>query len=372
MSTSLGELALLFGRLGFTAFGGPAVHVSMMQEEVVRRRGWLTDERFLDFVGATNLIPGPNSTELALHIGWERRGLAGLLVAGFCFIGPAVLLTGALAFIYLRYGGLPAVGWLLDGVKPAMLVVVAQALLALGRRAMKTPFLILLAAASVSAVMLGAVEWMVLLGAGLLAVAVSRARLGEVAPMVPLAVVGAPAVTAGAVSSASIFWVFLKTGSMLFGSGYVLLAFMRTELVQQRHWLTEAQLLDAIAAGQLTPGPVFSTATFAGYLLSGPAGAAAATVGIFLPAFVLVALSGPLVPKLRASKAAGAVLDAVNAASLALMGVVTLDLGRAALGTPSQWLIFAASAVLALRFGWGSTVLLALGAVGSVLLHLAA
>ena len=369
--TSLGELAALFARLGLTSFGGPLVHVAMMREEVVRRRGWVDEARFLDLVGATNLIPGPNSTELALHLGWERRRLPGLLVAGFCFITPAVLATLGLAWAYQRYGSLPAVGWVLAGVKPAMLAVVAQAMLPLSKRALKSPLMIFVSVASAAAAWLGVVEWAVLLGAGMVGWLESRPWAKGSPSLLPVAAIAAAPAAATAISPTSIFWVFLKTGSLLFGSGYVLLAFMRTDLVEHHHWLTEPQLLDAIAAGQLTPGPVFSTATFVGYLLSGPWGALAATVGIFLPAFVLVALSGPLVPRMRASKGAGAVLDAVNAASLALMAVVTVELGRATLVDWPSVLIAAAALALAFGLKWSSTRLLALGALASVLLRAA-
>jgi chromate transporter len=310
--TSLGELAVLFFRLGATAFGGPAAHIAMMEDEVVRRRRWLTEERFLDLLGATNLIPGPNSTELAIHIGWERRRWAGLLVAGLAFILPAMAITSALGWIYVRYGTVPAAGWLRYGVKPVILGVVVQALWGLAPRAARTRFLRVLAGACTLAAALGGNELAILFGAGAFSVAVARARSARegggargggaarlLAPLVPAA---ATAGAASGVTLPSLFWVFLKTGSVLFGSGYVLLAFLRADLVQRLGWLTEAQLLDAIAVGQVTPGPVFTTATFVGWVLAGPRGAVVATVGIFLPAFVFVAASGPLVPRLRASR----------------------------------------------------------------------
>ena len=361
--TSLAELAALFLRLGTTAFGGPAAHIAMMRDEVVRRRGWMTDERFLDLLGATNLIPGPNSTEMAIHVGWARRRWAGLVVAGVCFILPAMLVTGALGWAYVRFGARPQARWLLWGVKPVILAVVVQALWGLAPTAARTWPLRVLGVAAATASAFGANELLVLLGCGL-AVAVGRARrapggLAQVMPALPLA---AGATAATAVSASGLFWVFLKIGSVLFGSGYVLLAFLRADLVQRLHWLTEGQLIDAVAAGQVTPGPVFTTATFIGYVLAGPRGALAATAGIFLPAFVFVAASGPLVPRLRASKTAGAFLDGVNVASLALMAVVTAELGRAAIVDAPTVVLAAVAALLLLRFKTSSTWLVLGGA----------
>lgn len=367
--TSLRELATLFLRLGTTAFGGPAAHIAMMQDEVVQRRAWLSNERFLDLLGATNLIPGPNSTELAIHIGWERRRWAGLWVAGVAFIAPAMLITMLCGWAYVHLGTRPEAGWLLYGVKPVMVAVVLQALWGLAPRAASTVWLRVLGAAAVALVALGVDELVVLFGAGLLTVLVtyrgttstddvpSTPKLGFVPLAQALVAVGTNAATPGA-----LFWVFAKIGSVLFGSGYVLLAFLRADLVTRLHWLTEAQLLDAVAVGQVTPGPVFTTATFIGYVLAGPSGALMATVGIFLPAFVFVALSGPLVPRLRASPTAGRFLDGVNVASLALMAVVTLQLAGAALIDVPTLGIAVVSAVLLVRFGVGSTWLIALGA----------
>jgi chromate transporter len=367
--TSLGELARLFLRLGATAFGGPAAHIAMMRDEVVERRRWLSEETFLDLLGATNLIPGPNSTEMAIHIGWQRRRFAGLLVAGLAFIVPAMLLTAACGWAYVRYGTLPEAGWLLYGVKPVILAVVVQALWKLAPSAAKTTRLRMLGAASVLLAALGVNELVVLFSCGAAAIVLARrtsgpapdGALGLLVPVVPaLGVAGAAA--ASAVTLPSLFWVFLKTGSVLFGSGYVLLAFLRNDLVERLHWLSEAQLIDAIAVGQVTPGPVFTTATFVGYLLAGPSGALVATVGIFLPAFVFVALSGPLVPRLRSSRIAGAFLDGVNVASLALMAVVTAELARAALVDVPTVLLGVAAAVLLVRLELNSTWLILGGA----------
>lgn len=368
--TSLRTLALLFLRLGTTAFGGPAAHIALMQDEVVKRRKWLTEQRFLDLLGAVNLIPGPNSTELAIHIGWERRRFAGLLVAGVAFIVPAMLITMLCGWAYVRSGSLPAAGWLLYGVKPVILAVVLQAIWGLAPRAARTWTLRGLAAAVVLLAALGVNELAVLFGAGGLAVILARVRLARPPPLalaLPLAVPAAVAVSTASLSS--IFLIFLKIGSVLFGSGYVLLAFLRADLVLRLGWLTDAQLVDAIAVGQVTPGPVFTTATFIGYLLAGPWGGLVATAGIFLPAFVFVALSAPFIPRLRSSPVAAAFLDGVNVASLALMAVVCVQLGRAALVDGPTVALAGGAAVLLVRFKVNATWLIAGGAVVGLALH---
>lgn len=340
------ELAGLFLRLGTIAFGGPAAHIAMMEDEVVRRRRWLTHEEFLDLLGATNLIPGPNSTEMAIHIGHRRGGWSGLVVAGCCFILPATLMVGVIAWAYVRFGSLPQAEGLLYGVKPVIIAVVVQALWGLGRTAVKNRWLALVGLVGAGLNFFGLNELVVLFGTGIV-VATSRAvsvwRNGTSASRPPVLALmpGFPLASAAGVAGAAAasmpfnlwtLWLFfLKVGSVLFGSGYVLLAFLRADLVERWHWLTEAQLLDAIAVGQFTPGPVFTTATFIGYVLGGETGAVVATVGIFLPAFFFVAVSGPLVPRLRKSAVAGAFLDGVNVASLALMAVVTWQLGATTL-----------------------------------------
>jgi chromate transporter len=371
--TGLGELALLFLRLGTTAFGGPAAHIAMMEDEVVRRRGWLTRQQFLDYLGATNLIPGPNSTELAIHIGHARAGWPGLLVAGVSFIVPAMLIVGAIAIAYVRFGSLPEAGALLYGVKPVVIAVVAQALWGLGRTAIKSPRLAVLGALSVVAVVAGVHELAVLVIAALVMVLVHHRRPGTVA--IIAAVSGAPVALSAATAAAfaapftlwRLFLAFAWIGSVLFGSGYVLLAFLRAEFVERLGWLTEAQVLDAIAVGQVTPGPVFTTATFVGVLLGGPAGGLIATAGIFLPAFIFVALSGPLVPRLRRSAVAGAVLDGVNVASLALMAVVSAQLARAAIVDPVTALLALASGIGLLWFRMNSAWLVLGGGVVGLL-----
>jgi chromate transporter len=347
LRTPLSEIASLFLKLGTTAFGGPAAHIAMMEDEVVRRRGWLTREEFLDYLGATNLIPGPNSTELAIHVGYARAGWPGLLVAGTCFILPAALIVTAIAWSYVRFGALPQVTAVLYGVKPVVIAVVLQALWGLGRSALRTRALYMIGAASTAAVVLGVNELAVLFAAGgVAAIVAARRANGPVDQWGDRAVIGsiglspfaraATSLTATAAGSAifglwPLFLTFLKIGSVLFGSGYVLLAFLRADFVDRLGWLTERQLLDAVAVGQLTPGPVFTTATFIGYVLGGGKGAAVATVGIFVPAFVFVAASGFLLPYLRRSQSARAFLDGVNVASLALMAVVTWQLTGAAL-----------------------------------------
>ncbi|HVN85727.1 MAG TPA: chromate efflux transporter [Candidatus Binatia bacterium] len=366
---SLREIAGLFLRLGTTAFGGPAAHIAMMEDEVVRRRRWMTRERFLDLLGATNLIPGPNSTEMAIHIGHHRAGWAGLAVAGTCFIVPASLVTLALAWAYVHFGTRPQAEALLYGVKPVIIAIVVQALWGLSRTAVKTGPLAGLAALTVAANIAGLNEFAVLLGAGVAAVIMraidARGRFAALSTwgtgIGPVAATAVAAVTP--FSLIGLFLFFLKVGAILFGSGYVLLAFLRADLVDHWHWLTDRQLLDAVAVGQVTPGPVFSTATFIGYHLGGVRGAAVATVGIFLPSFFFVALSGPLVPRLRRSPTAGAFLDGVNVGSLALMAVVTFRLGQAAVVDLATLLLAVASAALLLRLRVNSVWLVLGGAL---------
>ncbi len=359
---TLGQLAALFLRLGTTAFGGPAAHIAMMEDEVVTRRQWLTRDRFLDLVAASNLIPGPNSTELAIHIGLDQRGWRGLLVAGLCFIVPAVAIVMGLGWVYVEYGALPEAKGVLYGVKPVILAVVAQALWNLGRSAIKTWQLGVIAGWSLAAVALGVHELIVLIGAGACACAFLLARKRPVIAFLPLLpIAGASAATT--VTMPALFGFFVKVGSVLYGSGYVLIAFLRTDLVERFKWLTEAQLLDAIAIGQVTPGPVFTTATFIGYLLGGVTGALVATAGIFLPAFLFVALSGRLVPKLRKSATAGAFLDGVTVASLALMASAGFELGRGALIDPITIVVAVIAAVVLILWKVNATWLIAGGAV---------
>ncbi|AFE08347.1 chromate transporter [Corallococcus coralloides DSM 2259] len=346
----------------------------MMEDELVRRRRWLPREEFLDLLGATHLIPGPNSTELAIHLGHRRAGWPGLLVAGVCFIVPAMLLTLAAAWAYVRFGTLPQAGALLYGVKPVILAVVLQALGSLGKTALTTWPRTAVAIGAAVASALGANELLILAVAGGSLAAWSHFRSSpesrSALTLTPFVLDGVTVMAATAPVPASLgglFLFFLKVGSVLFGSGYVLLAFLRADLVERWGWLTEAQLLDAVAVGQFTPGPVFTTATFIGYLVGGTPGAGLATLGIFLPAFVFVALSGPLIPRLRRSRTAGAVLDGVNAASLALMAVVTWQLGRAALVDGWTVALAVLGAVLLLRWRVNSAWLVLGGAAAGLL-----
>ncbi|HZP45610.1 MAG TPA: chromate efflux transporter [Candidatus Binataceae bacterium] len=363
------ELMRLFFRLGVTAFGGPAAHIAMMEDEVVRRRQWLTREAFLDMISACNLIPGPNSTEMAIHIGHRRAGFVGLLVAGISFIVPAASITIVLAWAYVRFGHLPTAAGVLYGIKPVIIAVVLQAIWRLGRVALHTPTLILLAIVATAAAFFGVDEMIVLLGAGVLAILTLRMREGLSAVVAASATaVKAGAATAAPFALGALFLIFLKIGAVLFGSGYVLLAFLQADLVDRTHWLTQAQLLDAVAVGQFTPGPVFTTATFVGYLLGGNLGALAATIGIFLPAFFFVSISGPLLPVVRRSRLAGAFLDGVNAGSFALMVVVTWQLGRTAIVDWPTLALAVASAVLLLRFRLNSAwLVIGGGSIGALL-----
>ena len=366
---TLGQLAALFLRLGTTAFGGPAAHIAMMEDEVVTRRRWLTREKFLDLVAAANLIPGPNSTELAIHIGQEQAGWRGLIVAGVCFIVPAVLIVLGISWAYVEYGTLPAAQGVLYGIKPVILAIVAQALWNLGRSAIRTWQLGVIGAWSLIAVALGVHELLVLIAAGACAIGFALAKRRPAAMLLPLlSLGGAPAATT--FSLPALFGFFAKVGAVLYGSGYVLIAFLRSDLVERFRWITEAQLLDAVAVGQVTPGPVFTTATFIGYLLGGVPGALVATAGIFLPGFVFVALSGRLVPKLRKSATAGAFLDGVTIASLALMAVAGFEIGRGALIDPLTVGITALAAVVLIVWKVNATWLIAGGAVIGVVREL--
>ncbi len=377
--TRLGELARLFFKLGVIGFGGPAAHIAMLEDEVVKRRGWLSREHFLDLVGATNLIPGPNSTEMTMHVGYERRGWAGLFTAGACFILPAALLTGTLGWLYAAYGTLPEVEPFLRGVKPAVLAVILGALWRLGTSALKHWRLLPVGAAVTLTLALGVSEVVALLGGGLFGMlwlvgydALKAGRGLRAGVLVPL--LAAPATARvvawlaqdGPPNEVSLWKLglfFLKVGAVLYGSGYVLIAFLEGDLVQGYGWLTEQQLLDAIAVGQFTPGPVLTTATFIGYVIAGLPGALVATVCIFLPSFLFVALLNPLIPKLRASRYAAAFLDAVNVSAVALMLVVTVELGLVVLDAWTAWLIFALAAVAAFRYEVNAAFLVLGGAL---------
>lgn len=383
----IGALIRLFLRLGSTAFGGPAAHISLMREEVVTRRKWLSEGEFLDLLGATNLIPGPNSTEMAIHIGYLRAGFLGLVIAGTCFILPAALIVAILAWGYVEFGSLPEITGILYAVKPVIIAVVGQAIWMLSKSALKSPFLMTLAVGSFASALSGLDELVLLFGAGILTGLVrwgTLARIGEgprvTSLLLMIFTVLALVIVPAALSShfpdgvervpfapSTLFLFFLKIGSVLYGSGYVLLAFLQGGLVDNWHWLTQAQLLDAAAVGQVTPGPVFTTATFIGYILGGPTSAILATVAIFLPSFVFVALSGPLIPRIRQSALTGAFLDGVNASSLALMAAVSVQLGRSAMIDPLTILLAVSSTVLLLHFKVNSAwLILGAAVLGSI------
>lgn len=382
---NLRELARFFLRLGTTAFGGPAAHIAMMEDEVVRRRQWVPREKFLDLLGAANLIPGPSSTEMAIFIGYLCKGWPGLFLGGICFIIPAMVIVIGFASAYVRYGNLPQIAWLLYGVKPVVIAIILQALWQLGRSAVKSKFLGVLAIIAVVLDFLGVNMLAVLFGTGLLTglqQGIIQDRLQERRTLlVMLLSVGAfltAAYFASGLYSTSrvefgllpLFLFFVKVGSLVFGSGYVLLAFLQADLVGHWHWLTTTQLLDAVAVGQMTPGPVFTSATFIGFLLAGLPGALIATAGIFLPSFVLVAVSSPLLPRIRKSAVAGAFLDGVIVASLALMAVVAWHLGGDAIIDLPTALLTLGSAFLLIRGRVNSLWLVLGGAIIGVLVHL--
>jgi len=339
-NVTLTDLARLFLRLGITAFGGPAAHIAMMRHEVVERRHWLTDKEFLDLLAATNLIPGPNSTEMAIHLGYKHGGKAGLIVAGTCFIVPASLIVAAIAWAYAQYGNTPQIDWLMYGIGPVVIAIIVQALVKLGRSAITQVSHALLGTAVLALALSGTNELILLMLGALIGLLMTTRRwigmtailtsLGSVAHSVYLS---AQSVTTEAVpftlTRLTVF--FAKVGSILFGSGYVLLAFLRADLTERWGWLTDQQLIDAVTIGQITPGPVFTTATFIGYLLGGWSGAVLATIAIFLPGFIFVAISQPLIPKLRNSRPLSGILDGIVIASFGLMAAVTWQLAQTSL-----------------------------------------
>jgi chromate transporter len=367
MSDRLTEVATLFLKQGFTAFGGPAAHIAMMHDETVNRRKWLSDQDFLDLMGATNLIPGPNSTQMAIHIGFLRAGWPGLIVAGICFIVPAMLIVLLLAWLYVRYGATPQAEWLLYGVKPVVISIIVQALWNLGPKAVKGPITAVVGI-TVLALYLGGINVIALLfGGGLIVMLIANFQQIRRRPLgislVPLTGAGALAQVALPISLPLLFLTFLKIGAVLYGSGYVLLAFLRADFVVGLGWLTDQQLIDAIAIGQVTPGPVFTTATFIGFLLGGIPGAFVATLGIFLPSFLFVAISNPLISRVRNSAWLSGFLDGVNVASLGLTAAVTWQLGRASLIDPLSILLALVSLGLLIRFKINSTWVIVGGAI---------
>jgi chromate transporter len=363
----LTQVAKLFLKLGIIGFGGPVAHIAMIEDEVVKRRQWLTQEHFLDLLGVTNLIPGPNSTEIAIHIGYIYAGWLGLIVAGVCFIFPAVLITGLFAYLYVNYGTLPQVLPLLYGIKPVVLAIIVNAIWGLGKKAVKTRKLLIIAIAvglitgfakvnEVMALLLGGILGMIWLRSGnqinLMIIGLTTSTFLQTTATVNTAInnhVSVPLWQLGL--------FFLKVGSVLFGGGYLLIAFLQGGLVEEFGWLTQQQLLDAIAIGQFTPGPVLSTATFIGYIIAGFPGAIVATLGIFLPSFLLVAALNPFMNRIRNSSWTRPFLDAVNVSAVALMVLTTIQLGIATLILPkTHYVDFVGlgisiiSAILAIRY----------------------
>ncbi len=373
---TVAEVALLALRLGITAFGGPAAHIGMLRDEVVTRRKWITDAHFLDLLGATNLIPGPNSTEMVIHIGQVRAGWRGLIAAGVCFIMPAALIVLACAWAYVEFGTLPAATWLLYGIKPVIIAIIVQALWGLFKTAVKGPLLAAIGLMVLTLYLFGFNELALLFGGGSLVMLVRNlGRLTRSGSAAAVALLPGGAATlwlaqaATPVSLGQLFWSFLKIGSVLYGSGYVLLAFLRNEFVIRLGWLTDQQLLDAISIGQFTPGPVFTTATFVGYIVAGLPGAILATVGIFLPSFIFVAAVNPLIPLLRRSSWVGGFLDGVNVAALGLMAAVLWELGRSAIVDWLTILLALSTAVLLFRFKLNSAWLVLGGGLIALLVR---
>lgn len=369
----LREVAALFLRLGFTAFGGPAAHIAMMRDEVVGRRQWVSAERFADLMGIANLIPGPTSTELAIYLGYVRAGWRGLLLGGISFIGPAMLMVLALAWTYVTYGALPQVGWLFYGIQPVVVAIITQAIWNLGRTILKGPWSVVVALGVLALYLLGFNVLVLLFGGALLygLIHLARGQQAGTPKVLRLLLPTGLAMAGGVLASVPfsqwlLFLTFLKIGAVIYGSGYVLLAFLRADLVQNLHWLTDRQLLDAVSIGQVTPGPVFTTATFIGYVLGGWPGACVATLGIFLPSFVFVPLVHHWAGRLRQSPVTALLLDGANIAALALMAGVVAQLAQHSLTDLLTWGLALGSLALLLRFKVNSVWMILLGAVAGV------
>ncbi|AFY40596.1 chromate transporter, chromate ion transporter (CHR) family [[Leptolyngbya] sp. PCC 7376] len=356
----LGEVSKLSLKLGFTAFGGPIAIVAMMHDEFVARREWLSEQEFLDFFGATNLLPGSNSMEMASHIGYHRAGWLGLWVGGICFTAPSIFLMVLFCWVYVHYGASPQGEWLLYGVKPVAIALIAQALWQLGKGAIKGKFAIVLAFLNIGLSIVGLHELALLLASGIFSFIVKQGKqllkpdkALAIAPLPFLAPLSGFSFGLGSIGSFSLSWLFLmffKVGTILYGSGYVLLAFLRGDFVERLGWLTDQQLLDAIAIGQITPGPLSTTATFIGFLLGGFPGAGIATLGMFLPGFILISVLHPILPKLNQSEWFRAFLDGVNIGALSLMAVVTAQLAQSSLVDPLTITVAIASLFLLVKF----------------------
>lgn len=371
ISKRLKELASIFLRLGLTAFGGPAAHIAMMHDEVVKRRKWLDEQQFLDLMGATNLIPGPNSTQMAIHMGLERAGWRGMIVSGSCFIFPSAILVTILTWLYVQYGTTSQAEWLFYGIKPVIIAIVLQALYMLGRKAVKGVLTSLVGIGVIAGYFFGINEILLIFLGGLLVMllrnykSLSGTRMFSF--IAPFLGINLAALQAKEIALSTLFLVFFKIGAVLYGSGYVLLAFLEADFVETLGWITSQQLIDVVALGQVTPGPLLTTATSIGYLTAGIPGAVIATVGIFLPSFVLVAAVNPIIPRLRKSPLAGAALDGVNAASLGLMAAVTIQLARVSLIDPLTIIIVVACAAALFFFRTNSTWLIAGGGIVGLL-----
>ncbi len=377
-SASLREVATVFLKLGVISFGGPAAHIALMREEAVRRRNWVSDEQFLDLLGASNLIPGPTATELAIYLGYVRSGWPGLVLGGSLFVLPAMFMTLVLAWAYVRYGSRPQALWVLGGIKPVIIAIIVMALVGLAKSAVKDVLLGTIGLAALALYLLRFNPILLLFGGGVIALLAREAprRWPTAGKALALVALGAPSFAAQAAGTpaqhglGALFLNFLKIGSVVYGSGYVLLAFLRADFVDRLHWLTDQQLIDAVAVGQFTPGPVFTTATFIGYLAGGVPGAVVATVGIFLPSFVFVAAAYPLLGWLRRSAWTGALLDGVNVAALGLMAAVSWELGRTTLIDPFSATVAVVTLGVLFRFKINPAWLVVGGALAGVAYHL--
>ncbi len=368
--TDLKAIAKLFLKLGIIGFGGPAAHIAMMRDEVVVKRKWLTEQKFLDLIGATNLIPGPNSTEMAIHIGHKKAGWKGLITAGLCFILPAVFITGVIAYLYKIYGQLPEVQPFIYGIKPAIIAIILGAVFPLARKSLKSIELFIIGMLVLIGSLFHINEIYLMFGAGFFALFLAYSRsnkqhnLKSFLPLILLQMTNATLISA---TNTKLFWIFMKIGAILYGSGYVLFAFLDTELVVTG-LLTRQQLMDAVAVGQFTPGPVFSSVTFIGYQINGLTGAIVSTIAIFIPSFVFVALLNPIVKKMRNSKLLSAFLDAVNVASVALIIAVCFEMGKESITDWKTLFIAIVSIIIVFGFKKLNSAFIVLS--GSVLGHL--
>ena len=366
MDKNLKEVATVFFKLGCFAFGGPAAHISMMEQEVVEKRKWMTKEHFLDLIGVTNLIPGPNSTEMTMHCGHERAGKAGLFVAGLAFIIPAIIITGVLAWAYITYGELPNIKPFIQGIQPTVIAIILAAVITLGKKALKTIELGVIGIITLVLCLVGVNEIIALIGVGILGGLYfnlkNNTSTTNKKALFPLLLIPATTAAAAKITSLKLFFIFLKVGAVLYGSGYVLFAYLDAELVT-KGYLTQQQLMDAVAAGQFTPGPVLSTATFIGYQINGIWGALAATTGIFLPSFLFVLLLNPIIPKLRASKFFGHFLNAVNASSIAVIAAVMVTMSIESITNLNAIIILAVSLLLTFVVKLNVMLIILIGAV---------